>query len=262
MYSGEKRCSIKEKKSLNVHSLFSVVEIEVNSRCNLKCNYCPSSILPMDGIPEYMRVEVFSRLLDELARIGFSGRLSYHFYNEPLLRHDLEMLVSQVSDRLPKAYQLLFTNGVLLTNKRYHSLLEAGLDYFVVTSHNNKPIPEREFQKVILPTELILTNRGGTMFTLDKSLDRPCYAPDEMLIVTCTGDVLLCFEDAKRNHIMGNIMEKSLEEIWFSSRFASIRNLLKDGKRNEASSICKNCNNTDYTEPDKTYMIITKNDLE
>ena len=131
-----------------------------------------------------MRVEVFSRLLDELVRIGFSGRLSYHFYNEPLLRHDLEMLVSQVSDRLPEAYQLLFTNGVLLTNKRYHSLLEAGLDSFVVTSHNNKLLPEREFQKVILPTELILTNRGGTMFTLDKSLDRPCYAPDEMLIVT------------------------------------------------------------------------------
>src|SRR6266550_3893060 len=88
----------------------SVVELEVCSRCNRACPYCPVSTHPMPPVPARMSDGVFGRAVDELARVGFAGRISYHLYNEPLLRTDLARLVAIVADRLPDALQVLNTN--------------------------------------------------------------------------------------------------------------------------------------------------------
>lgn len=237
-----------------IDSLFSVVEIEVNSRCNRKCNYCPVSVLPPPKVPEFMSERLFERIINELKRVKFSGRLSYHLYNEPLLCSNLEGLVSYVSEKLPNSYQLLFTNGDFLTEARYTQLRDAGICYFLVTRHDYKDIPRREFQTILFPNDLRLSNRGGTLFKLEKALFTPCYGPSEMLIITITGDILLCFEDAHRTQLMGNILVENVEEIWFSKKFSYIRKLLQDGKRDKASLICKNCNNIDYTTPGKTWF--------
>jgi GTP 3',8-cyclase len=236
----------------------TAVEVEVNSRCNRKCSYCPVSILPIPTVPRYMDDPVFEKLLDELVGIDFAGRFSYHFYNEPLLRRDLERLIRRVAHRLPKAFQVLYTNGDLLTEQRYKSLIEAGIDYFKVTSHSLKPHPERPFQLVQLPTDLELTNRGGLLTHLPEATSDtrclPCYAPSEMLIITVTGDVVLCYEDAEREHVMGNIVASSLPDIWFSENFVRIRQMLVEGKRTEASNICKPCTNICHRTPGNSFM--------
>lgn len=227
--------------------MLNTVEVEVNSRCNRRCDYCPVSILPLPSVPIYMSDQVFERLLNELKQINFTGRISYHFYNEPLLRRDLERLIERASARLPDVHQVLFTNGDLLTDERYASLRQAGAKYIVITSHDNTPHPERPFQIVQFSGNLELTNRGGIMTHLPKVtaeiLRKPCYAPSEMLIVTVTGDIVLCYEDAKRQHVMGNILENSLEEIWFSEKFVRVRDSLSQGQRTEASSMCQECTN-------------------
>src|SRR5579884_3424923 len=115
------------------------VEIEINSRCNRKCSYCPVSILPAPKAPKMMSEQVISRILEELARLPFEGRLSYHFYNEPLIRRDLEQIIKRFAERLPNAYQVLYTNGQLLTQKRYESLIQAGIHLIKITSHNLQP---------------------------------------------------------------------------------------------------------------------------
>jgi 2-deoxy-scyllo-inosamine dehydrogenase (SAM-dependent) len=141
----------------------------------------------------------------------------------------------------------------MLTDRRYKSLLEAGIDHFKITSHSRKRHPDRPHQDVLFPEDLVLTNRGGTITHLPKpspaTLSLPCYAPSEMLIVTVTGDILLCYEDAERKHVMGNIMENSLEEIWFSEEFVRYRELLAQGGRLEASEICRSCTNRDHRIP-------------
>jgi GTP 3',8-cyclase len=233
---------------------FKVVEIEVNSRCNLKCSYCPNSILPTPDVPEYMSDEVFERIINELVRINFSGIMSYHFYNEPLLRKDLEKLSAVVKERLPKVFQLLYTNGDFLSDKRYSSLKKAGIDHFLVTKHSLKPNKARENQTVKYSKDLILTNRGGTIFTLKEPLMLSCYAPTDMLIVTITGEVLLCCNDSKRKNIMGNLINQSIDEIWFSKKFISIRKQLKKGQRATASYICKNCNDKEYFALGENYQ--------
>ena len=80
---------------------FRFVEVEVNSRCNRKCQYCPNFILPEPDVPKLMSDAVFERLLAELQRIDYAGRLSYHLFSEPLLRRDLERLVKSASAALP-----------------------------------------------------------------------------------------------------------------------------------------------------------------
>ena len=231
--------------------MLTVVEIEINTHCNRRCNYCPNSILPSIDPPRYMNDEIFQRILNELERIKFDGRLSYHFYNEPLLRMDIEHLVEQVSKKLPRAYQALYTNGDHLSDERYSRLRKAGIAHFIITRHDYKTIPGRDLQTVLTPDNIKLTNRGGILdkiFGIDSiALSFPCYAPDEMLIVTVNGLVLLCYEDAKRTQVFGNIMENTLDEIWYSDKFVRVRRLLAQGKRNEASEICRKCTNQAHT---------------
>jgi radical SAM protein with 4Fe4S-binding SPASM domain len=70
-----------------------------------------------------------------------------------------------------------------------------------------------------------------------------------MLIVTSSGDVLLCCDDAERTQRMGNVMDYTLGEIWQSPEFQRKRSLLAQGRRGEASEICAKCSNVEYAAP-------------
>lgn len=236
---------------------FNVVEVEVNSRCNKACSYCPVAVLPFPDVPKFMDDVVFERLLDQLAAIDFTGKFSYHFYNEPLLRKDLERLAGRVRTRLPNAYQLLYTNGDFLSDTRYETLRVAGIDHFLVTRHDGDPIPERPQQTVQYPEDLTLTNRGGLMTgvaVLPEPLHQPCFAPFDFLTVTVTGDVVLCCDDAEREHVMGNILSQSLADIWFSPEFMRVRGELRKGNRAGATALCAGCSSTEYFGPGENYQ--------
>ncbi|CAM3726264.1 radical SAM/SPASM domain-containing protein [Kibdelosporangium persicum] len=230
----------------------SVVEMEVCSRCNRRCSYCPVSLDPMPPVPARMSDEVFLRTVEQLERVSFAGRISYHLYNEPLLRTDLARLVAIVAERLPNALQILNTNGDLLNERRFTDLRQAGIDYFYVTRHSPGDYPERPFQVLQTWQDLTLTNRGGTLTHLPMPKPRttrtPCWAPSEMLIVTVTGDVLLCYEDADREHVMGNIMRSELPDIWNSERFRAIRERLRHGERS-VDGMCMKCSNVSHSRP-------------
>ena len=233
--------------------MFNVVEIEVNSRCNRRCSYCPVSVLPKADDPTVMSEEIFGIIMSELQNIGYSGRLSYHFYNEPLLRKDLNLLVAVASRDLPDAKQVLYTNGDFLSEKVYRSLLDAGIEEFVVTRHDFTPIPERPKQIVQYPTDLAIDNRGGSMGGLDSALSVPCYVPQEVVVISVIGDVIFCFEDAKRSHVMGNVTQKNIMEIWNSKRYHELRRKLEIGDRRGASHVCEKCDNTAYQERGRTW---------
>ena len=230
----------------------SVVEMEVGSRCNRSCHYCPVSLNPRPPVPVWMPDEVFMAAVGQLAEISFAGRLSYHLYNEPLLRKDLARLVAVVDRLLPGALQILNTNGDLLDERRYTELREAGIDYFYVTRHSPGDYTHRPFQVVQTWEDLVLTNRGGSLTHLPRptaaAVRTPCFAPSEMLIVTVTGDVLLCYEDARRDHVMGNLLHTSLVEIWNSEGFRERRRRLAVGDRS-VDAMCRACSNVSHSRP-------------
>lgn len=233
----------------------TVVEVEVNSRCNRRCSYCPVKHLPKPDTPVYMADEVFESLLDQLALMEFDGRFSYHLYNEPLLRADLESMVALTKERLPNARQILYTNGDRLTDERYEALLESGIAEFLVTRHDSDQYPDRPAQSVITRDDIVLTNRGGAVAEASGGLPMPCHAPSEMLIVTSSGDVLLCYEDARRRNVMGNILEEPLAGIWNSPRFESLRAALVSGER-QCTELCRDCDNTAHGEAGTSWFAL------
>jgi len=250
--TGGKETSVSPGQSVSQAPGLSVVELEVCSRCNRQCSYCPVSLDPMPPVPARMSDEVFLRAVDQLERVSFAGRISYHLYNEPLLRTDLARLVAIVAERLPNALQVLNTNGDLLDERRYTDLRAAGIDYFYVTRHSPGDYPERSFQVLQTWQDLTLTNRGGSLTHLPMPKPRaahtPCWAPSEMLIVTVTGEVLLCYEDAGREHVMGNLMHSTLPEIWNSEGFRAIRESLRQGERS-VDGMCTKCSNLSHSRP-------------
>lgn len=193
-----------------------------------------------------MQRDVFEAVIKRLKEVGFKGRISYHRYGEPLLRKDLPELVDHVKRHLPKATQILFTNGILLDDRRYDSLTKAGIDAFIVTLHKSITLPKRSRQYVRTPNELVLTNRGGELSRLKTPLTQACFVPSEMAFFAFDGTVLFCYEDVRRRHRMGNILQQSLKEIWYSSEYRRLRTCLASGDRSNASIICRVCDNADH----------------
>ena len=199
-----------------------------------------------------MEIDLFERIITQLSEIAFSGRLSFHFYNEPLMRKDLELLVAIARRALPLAHLVLYTNGDLLTDSRYQSLLDAGIDFFMVTRHDCEPIRQRLHQRVQFPMDLDISGRAGAVISAREPLRRACHAPSEMLIVMVNGDVVLCHEDAKREVVLGNLSQSTIEDIWFSDEIERFRYHLLRGKRREAGPVCARCNHCTYPGPNMT----------
>jgi cyclic pyranopterin phosphate synthase len=230
----------------------SVVEIEVGVRCNRACIYCPNSRLGATSSSSFMEFELYRRIVNQLSEIAFSGRLSFHFFNEPLMRKDLEELVAITRAALPFAHLVLYTNGDLLTDVRYDNLLEAGIDFFLVTRHGGEPMKQRLHQQVQFPRDLDLSGRAGAVASVTTPLKRACYAPSEMLIVAVNGDVLLCHEDASREVVLGNLGRSTLQQIWHSDEMKRFRDHLVRGGRQEIGGICARCDHRAYPGPNMT----------
>jgi radical SAM protein with 4Fe4S-binding SPASM domain len=228
--------------------LFSMVEIEINSRCNRRCGYCPNAIAPRRA-RRLMALDSYERILDRLVEVGFAGRLSYHFYNEPLLHPELAAFVARTRARLPTTRQVLYTNGDHLTRARHAELLAAGVDRFIVTQHDGAPGEPMTAVTWQVPEQLDLTNRGGLLAIGRPRPHRPCHAPASMLIVTIEGNVVLCYEDATETVVVGNVFTTPIAAIWWSSRFRRLRHRLAAGDRS-ATAICSACSNQAHVSPE------------
>lgn len=232
-------------------------EIEVNTHCNLSCSYCPNSNYKEDQLPKNsIDMKTFDSILLNLKDIGFTGRLSYHFYGEPLLHKDLNSLVKKAVQFLdPKVKHVVFTNGTLLTQSRFESLIHAGVNLFLITKHEDtKKIPIDSFTEDFLikykkniiyrQNEAIKkTSRAGLVadyIQRDFDFRTPCYIPSQSIYFTVNGDVIPCFEDYKKSSPMGNIKSDSLYDIWHRKTYVTFRENCRTGKRIK-NTLCTEC---------------------
>jgi len=102
------------------------LRISVTDRCNYRCTYC----MPAEGVAlkqhsEMLRYEDIIRIAKCAAEMGINKlRLTG---GEPLIRRDIEFLVSGLA-ALPGVSDLcMTTNGSLLTREKAHALKLAGL---------------------------------------------------------------------------------------------------------------------------------------
>lgn len=112
------------------------LRISVTDRCNFRCVYCmPKETFNKDYrfLPkaELLSFEEIERVVRAAAELGVTKiRLTG---GEPLLRRDLDVLISQIA-KVPGIEDIsMTTNGSLLTQARARSLRDAGLQRITVS---------------------------------------------------------------------------------------------------------------------------------
>lgn len=232
-------------------------ELEINSYCNRTCSYCPNSVTSRDETGD-MDFPTFKKIISELKVNQFEGRLSFHFYGEPLLSKNLDAYLAHATKELPLAMNVIFTNGSLLTKKRFLELLDSGAGMFIVTKQeqdNELPVDlyfddltDSEKKKLLYRdhSKLRLSNRAGSIDVGNKDplpLTRPCLIPQMSIYFTLSGKVLPCFEDYHQTTIMGDITTESLSTIWNKPDYIRFREDLKKGLRKN-HPLCAACDST------------------
>lgn len=243
--------------SVSTSPLFKVVEIEINSQCNMSCSYCPNSIAQRVEKGE-MSEELFVKILNSLVEVSYKGLISFHFYNEPLLSRNIIKYTKMLKEKLPQVTLQVYTNGTLLTLSKFRDLINAGVDAFKVTKHEDvrsdytfdktySELSDSEKKRVIYLgyKELDLTNRSGILEHINNVVPShtPCFLPSAMMVITVNGTVLPCYEDFAQNLAMGSILQHSLLSIWESSKFVEFRNKLKKPNGRMSNPHCEKCNN-------------------
>ena len=111
---------------LTVRQMPVLVHFEVTMRCNAKCGFCDywktSPSARADELKDYSdAARFFNPML-----VTFTG-------GEPLLRSDLESLVSSVDEALQLKYIIMLTHGGMLSGERARSLWDAGVNQFNIS---------------------------------------------------------------------------------------------------------------------------------
>ncbi len=227
---------------------FHSVGIETSTYCNRKCDYCPNK--DNETPKNYIDRNIFEEAIRQLKKIKFSGIFEYCFFNEPLFDPNLSSLIEYAKKELPKCIHVLTSNGDLLTIDKANELVNAGIDKFIITIHDKNPDKAYErlskVKKVLkdkmrLQTtyELVLQNRGGDVDISKYEYKKLTSCPNILkAMITINGDIILCCNDYYKKHVMGNIMNKNIVDIWKS--YSNLREELLD-KNIVRLDICKKC---------------------
>jgi hypothetical protein len=147
--------SLYEGSDGNGPERFESVFFELRTRCNSQCSFCAASIQNETRSDNEMSFEVFKKGIDDLQKMGYSGRVAFHITSEPLLSKNLFSFVEHARTKLPRCWFQLLTNGRKLNLANAEKLMNVGINEITVNWYTNepsKPIPEK-FAKI--KTEVI-----------------------------------------------------------------------------------------------------------
>lgn len=205
-------------------------EIEHHSYCNRTCWFCPNSTVDRKSTNIRMDKKLLSKILGELAEVNYDQLIVWSGYCEPLADETIFDDIRLVKDRLPKAYQRLYSNGDYLSQGVIGRLEESGLDQLRVSLYpisdyeSEKPkllksLEDRTGLKIVTKTrqynglQLIgssllimlevknfrpkhMSSRGGYLLkesgneTYARTL--PCFSPIMLMSVAYDGHCMLC----------------------------------------------------------------------
>ncbi len=253
--------------------LFERLQIESQSNCNRSCWFCPRTYdrsgkyLDADGAPVFneMPTRKILNLLDQARAMGFQGSVAFYHYSEPLLDKRNIMLAREARRRGMKPY--LHTNGDVL--KHDDALCEAVrrvYEFIVVGLYDYQCNDELEEAKLYWQGRLagadvkfspigISGARSAYSIGVPRALvpndkrmavpdliyiNAPCHRPLIRMLIQHDGEMCHCCEDIYGAFKLGNVYERSLEELWFSQRHVEIIQTLLAGRR-EHYDLCRKC---------------------
>ncbi|KPK42822.1 MAG: hypothetical protein AMJ78_01115 [Omnitrophica WOR_2 bacterium SM23_29] len=131
------------------------IDIEVTSKCNLKCPFCATTFRNKTVRKGLLRFKILKKIIDEGMNNGLYG-VKFNIRGEPLLHPQIHKFVKYAKDRgLLDVY--FNTNALLLTEEMSRRLIDAGLDRISISIEGyTKQVYER--YRVGAKFETVLTN--------------------------------------------------------------------------------------------------------
>jgi len=262
--------------------LFTNIQIQTIEFCNLKCDFCPNHYIIWDRIENKkkgiayntMSVENYTKIVKNLANLGFNGRFSPYLMNEPLMDKDrIVEFIRIAREHLPNCFIQMDSNGTGLTKELMRDMIDAGLnriqldDYFddryaqrmldvmshfqddnvniiLSSNYNVEQVKKKEDKnKKEHYGPWTYWNRGG-LVNVNPDIPVPqkdCGYPSDQMYITWDGDALLCCCDWEYQVVHGNIFETSIEDVWTNESYEHYRSTLKKGRR-DLLQMCRKCN--------------------
>lgn len=202
-------------------------------------------------------------ILDQLGHLNYGKKLTFHFYNEPLLDRRIYEFADYAAKMVPSAFRLLTTNGDLLDSERLRYLLDGRVSKVAVSAHDKETfvrftkmknaLDEKERSRLEIRQYFRvgegkhaarITNRAGNI-----DLDAGGYSSDEVveagphgcnrieLNIDYQGDVHPCCMDFSGEYVLGNVCQESLLDIWRSN----IRHFKDHFTGNYTKAVCFKC---------------------
>jgi radical SAM protein with 4Fe4S-binding SPASM domain len=249
--------------------VFSIIEFNIAGNCNRNCSFCPVSNPEVyKRTNDNLSTDLFEKIVKDLVKINYSGKILFSAFSEPLLHKKIEDLIEIAKKHLPNSRVEIVSNGDLLTAKKLKKLYEAGLDTINISMYDGKEQISyfQEMRKTAnLPESFIvlrrryfengnygitISNRTGLIDSnqfrdsqeeaiLELPLKNSCYYPFYMILIDFNGDVLLCPHDWNKNLILGNLKTDNIWDIWKDKTLNHIRKKLSNADRNFVP--CNSC---------------------
>jgi len=122
------------------------IQIETDSRCNSKCNYCPYTETSKRFGHSKMNEELFLKILRELAEFK-PQVIAPYMNNEPLIDKEIFRRMKLVRKALPNVFIDFSTNGSLLTQAMSEQLLDAEIGVNEIKI-NFPSIDQAEYERI------------------------------------------------------------------------------------------------------------------
>lgn len=228
--------------------LFISADIETYGYCNRSCEFCFNNPKFEQREKGVLSESLWKKIIDELSELHYYGRISPHFFGEPLLDKRLVNLIAYAREKCPNSYILIVSNGDLLDEDIFLKLISSGVNKFYITNYNDIPSPiiNKLVEKypahisVRQYTDFYKIDRAGMIFERKSSISKPCLSLLGQLVINWKGDVVLCCMDYYAKYVFGNVGERKILDIWTSQKISEYRKKLIKGLR-ESVEICKFC---------------------
>ena len=103
--------------------LFNKIEIETINQCNNTCSFCPVNALKDKRVHQQMTMELFEKIILQLASLNYQGTINLFSNNEPLLDSLLLERLKFTRKNLRNVCIYIYSNGLLMTPEKLMELL-------------------------------------------------------------------------------------------------------------------------------------------
>ncbi len=244
---GDEQTADKWRESEKPLRMLQIIDFELGEKCNLghvhdKCpNRSPERFSLLDTTKQMDDATIIEAAVAAYSRLGFTGMIGFHYYNEPLLESErLFKIAGEIKARAPGAKFLLWTNGMLIPEspEQYRVFSEIVISGYNAESKRGADRLEAIGVKSRYVPDAQLDNRMQLLTPANKSA--PCMRPFLEMIFDAYGNTHLCCYDWRGEGTNGNLLTTSIDVLAAKWR-ASLPKIAGDKLAEDAPKVCAEC---------------------